>query len=129
MRLVAIGLVAAGLAAGCAKYGDSPTGLVPVKGKVVGASGSPVGWVQVMFYPTAPGGTTGGGTAKADGRFVVKSLNNEEGLIPGTYKVTVVPWKAKGMPGKLPEKYAEEHTTDLTAEVSATTPDVTITLK
>jgi hypothetical protein len=127
MRRVAIGLFAA-LAVGCGKYGDSPTGLVPVKGKVVGASGSAVGNVQVMFYPTAPGGTTAGGTAGADGKFVVKSLNNEDGMLPGTYKVTVVPWKAKGTPGKLPEKYAEEHTTTLTAEVSAETPEVTIKL-
>lgn len=128
MRYAVMAFVVA--AVGCTKYGESPTGMVPVRGKVVTAGGTPVAWAQVFFYPTFPGAASGSGQTGADGAFVVKSLGDKDGLIPGSYKVTVAPMASKkSQATRVPEKYAEEHTSDLTAEVAESGGDVTIRLK
>ena len=71
--------------AGCGTSGQNPTGIVQVKGKAVGANGQPIRHVGLMFYPTRPGGTTASATVGADGAFVPKTLNNQDGIIPGNY--------------------------------------------
>lgn len=116
-------------ALGCGSKGDNPTDLVPVKGRVVTASGKTLGWVDVQFVPTEAGSTTAYGSAGADGTFSLKSLNDQDGARPGKYKVTVKPRQAKGAtPPTLPAKLAEEHTTTLTAEVPSGGGEVTVTL-
>src|SRR5262249_3657521 len=108
--------------------GTNPTNLVPVKGKVV-SGGKTLGWGDVRMYPPEPGGAMTYAVAGADGVPPFKSLNDPDRAKPGKYKVTVQGWQTKGAsPPKLPSKYADETSTDLTVEVPSRGGEITITL-
>jgi hypothetical protein len=112
--------------AGCGASGTNPTNLVHVSGKAVAPDGKPARWLTLNFHPTAPGGTTAYGVVGADGTFTPKSLNNQEGIIPGTYKVAVDP-TPKGT--QVSKRYTSETTTDLQVEVGADDKEMVVRLK
>lgn len=117
---------------GCGKAGHL-SGLVPAKG-VVTYKGSPVEGATVMFIPDGAeslGQRTASAMTDAEGKFVTMTLQPEDGIFPGPYKVTIkqdVPDKVytkeeleahpMGLPAptytnKLPAKYADAKSTPL----------------
>src|SRR5262245_230802 len=120
MRGVKLGLVlvAAATLAGCKPSGDNPTNVIQVRGKAIAPNGQPARWVSLTFYPTEAGGTTASGLVGADGQFTPKTLNNQDGIVPGTYKVQVEPLKNKDGATKVAPKYTNDSTTDLQVTVN-----------
>jgi hypothetical protein len=118
-----------------------PFDIVPVHGKVTYEDGSliPGDSIRLEFAPAeAPKGpiTPPGGVAQvnvADGTFAaVTTRRTNDGIIPGRYKVVVVPFKedAKGNPqptSATPAEYQKETTTPL--EVDVTSADQFIEIK
>jgi hypothetical protein len=122
-------VAAVGLAAGCGTKGDLAGGQVPVRGKVVGRDGKGVGPVALRFYPTQPGLVNGTAETGPDGAFTAKTTPIVEGLVPGSYKVTVSSLPTKGSaPVQVPAKYGDASSTDLVVQV-ASGQDVTVELK
>ncbi|MCA8996126.1 MAG: carboxypeptidase regulatory-like domain-containing protein [Planctomycetaceae bacterium] len=97
---------------------------------------APVEGATVTFHPTAVPGTGAFGVTDADGKFVMGTFESSDGVVPGSYKVTITKLEAaaSSQPGvddpnydptkpepepknELPEKYSKQHTTDLTVEV------------
>lgn len=71
--------------AGCGGGSDGPK-LVPAKGKVT-QGGQPLGNVVLQFVPEK--GPMSAAKANAQGEFVMNGPGGKEGVIPGTFKVTV----------------------------------------
>jgi len=115
---------------GCGKNSNIHlSGLVPAKG-VVKYNDSPVEGATVLFVPDGTVTTeqrTASGLTDAKGGFVVMTLQPEDGIFPGNYKVTVtkettnVPLPKQGertgpapkFTNQLPAKYAVLATTPL----------------
>lgn len=121
---------------GCSKSGLD--GLVPVSGTVT-YKGKPVEGADLVFNPESEGRAA---SAKSDasGKFHVTTLDPQDGAKPGNYKVAISKkeminpmtaeeaedWfhKHSGPPpprkikNELPEKYADEKTSGLTATVT-----------
>lgn len=116
---------------GCSS--DMPFDVVPVHGKVTYDDGSliPTDSVLVTFNPAAPATgpmTPPGGTAQvnvADGTFAaVTTRRTNDGIIPGRYRVVVVPFNkdAKGNPrptAAVAAKFQKESTTPVEIEVES----------
>jgi hypothetical protein len=85
--LVLVG-VACGLAAGCAK---GPT-LTPVRGTLTKGA-QPVADVMIQLAPdnAGPEAKVAYGHTNAAGAFVMKTLPHGDGVVPGTYRVTLQP--------------------------------------
>ena len=65
------------------------SGLVQVRGRVTYADGSPVPLGRVLI--DAGGKSTGAwGRIKSDGRFTIGTLQENDGIAPGTYRVAIV---------------------------------------
>jgi hypothetical protein len=128
MRGILWGLVVATSAAlaGCKPAGDNPTNVIQVQGKAVAPDGTPARWLNLTFYPTQPGGTSASALVGADGTFTPKTLNNQDGIVPGTYRVQVEPLKKDGATQVAP-KYSNEAATDL--EVTLKSGDSTLTVQ
>lgn len=121
----------AATAAGC--NSDVPFAIVPVHGKVTYEDGSLIEADSILlaFNPAAPATgpiTAPGGTARvnvSDGTFAaVTTRRTDDGIVPGVYKVVVVPFKkdGKGNPkptAAVPAKFQKESTTPLEVEVSS----------
>jgi hypothetical protein len=123
-------LFAAACIIGSVGCGES-TNLVPVKGSVK-AGGKPAAGANVLFHPEDPANRiTASGVADSNGEFSIMS-GLEQGILPGTYKVTVT-WPdpavkptqtqimmgtAEDGPDLLQGKYAARTSTPLTATVS-----------
>lgn len=129
-RLVCLLFALAGFAAsGCS--GGKPA-LVPTKGSVK-VGGEAAKGAVVMFHPQGTAnGQTASGVVGDDGTFTLSS-GLDQGLAPGTYKVTVT-WEEKGKepteaermqnlvesgPDRLKGKYSDVSKTTLTAEIKA----------
>jgi hypothetical protein len=111
----------------------TPFDLVPAHGKVTYEDGSLIKADSILlaFNPAAPATgpiTAPGGTARvnvSDGTFAaVTTRRTNDGIVPGVYKVVVVPFKkdGKGNPKPttaVPAKYQKESTTTLEVEVSS----------
>ncbi|MBA3483109.1 MAG: hypothetical protein H0T51_14980 [Pirellulales bacterium] len=126
-------LTAAGVltAVGCGS--GTPFDLVPAHGKVTYEDGSLIKADSILlaFNPAAAATgpiTAPGGTARvnvSDGTFAaVTTRRTNDGIVPGVYKVVVVPFKkdGKGNPKPttaVPAKYQKESTTTLEVEVSS----------
>src|SRR5438046_586400 len=112
------------LLCGCTQ-GENPTNVIEVSGKAVAADGRPLQHVELTFFPTKRGGTTATAKVGADGTFVPTTLNNQKGIVPGSYKVVIA-----RLPGKsgtpVPPKYAEEFTTDVRVDVEEGAREITV---
>ena len=65
------------------------SGLVQVRGRVTYADGSPLPLGRVLI--DAGGKSTGAwGRIKSDGRFTIGTLQENDGIAPGTYRVAIV---------------------------------------
>jgi len=88
---LAVALLAA--APGCRR-----SGLVQVRGQVTYADGSPLPLGRVLI--DAGGKSTGAwGRIKADGRFTIGTLQENDGIAPGTYRVAIFDASTAAGPG------------------------------
>lgn len=120
MRILA-GLIAFSslVLVGCGSSGTTVSGLVPVKGKInYGPYKVEPG--KIMFWSTFDGPNFEG-MVDASGNFTL-ALGAQQGAMPGKYKVTLA---GKGAPKFL----QNDKTTNLTTEISASNPNVELTVK
>ncbi len=68
--------------------GGSGIGTVPAEG-VITVDGQPMEGVMVVFNPDAEGGRAASGRTDAEGKYVLTTVENGDGALPGTYKVSV----------------------------------------
>jgi hypothetical protein len=125
MRILVAALLA-GLA-GCGYTGANPTNIIQVSGKAVGPDGQPAKYVTLNFVPLQTGGAPAFGFVGADGTFTPKTLNNQDGIVPGAYKVAVEPVPSKGTP--VAQRNTSEFTTDLRVEVGPNDSQLKVQLK
>jgi hypothetical protein len=124
------------LLAGCS---DASNGnLATVTGKVT-HNGAPVAGAKVNFYSTVESSGKAGGsysaTTDSSGKYAILMVNNEPGIPPGMYKVTIIKLDLKGnLPPDfdqgqleasgmakniLPKDYESVNTTNLSATLNA----------
>lgn len=112
------------LASGCGdSYGKTPSAY-SVEGKVL-AQGKPVTGAYVRFIPTELGGVEAEAELQADGSFVLKSIGDKAGGVPGKYKVFLDVDAPSSRPASvtraakaaIPSKYRNRDTTPLLAEI------------
>jgi hypothetical protein len=126
------------IVAGCSPSAQLK-GLVPASGTVT-FGGSPVGGATVVFIPQ-DGQTnvrSASATTDAEGKFTLMTLQPNDGIYPGTYRVTAEKtvttgeYREETVPNSdrsrfidtrmiadmLPAKYKEAETSDLSAEIS-----------
>ena len=105
---ILVGLIFAVLGISIVGCGDNKThlsGLVPAKGNVT-YNGSPLEGASVIFIPddaATPQQRSAAGLTDSNGKFIVMTLQPDDGIFPGNYKVTVT----KKMPDR--EITQEEH--------------------
>jgi hypothetical protein len=131
-------LVCAVVAGGCGSHGPTAT---PVSGTVT-YKGQPLTSGTVMFSPSEKGT---GRVAKAeignDGTFTASTLRPGDGVIPGSYAISVTstikgtePIKrdlGTGIGGKsaIPQRYADPKTSGLTETIGNSRKELTLELK
>ena len=107
------------LMVGCGSSGTKVSGLVPVKGKINYGPYTKIEPGKVLFWSTFDGPNFEG-MVDASGAFTL-GLGAQPGAMPGKYKVTLA---GKGAPKFL----QNDKTTNIVAEVSASNPEISITL-
>ncbi len=122
--------------AGCAAQAPALPKPVICKGVATLPNGEPLRNVRLVFNPT---GVDIEGRADTDskGQFEVSCYGKGDGLVPGTYIVTVSaadfnnpsPVKNKAMAAATPKKYSESSTSDIKLDITAETTDLKIQLK
>jgi hypothetical protein len=131
-RLAPIAFLAAVALAGCGQ------GYQPVSGRVVWKDGTPakeLSGSQVVFE-SAELKMSARGTIGPDGSFTITTVNPDDGVPAGTYKVAIVEERkslaAEGSqlaPGLLDVKYYDLNTSGLTADVTSGKNEVTLTVE
>jgi len=138
-----LGLVCVFVVVGCGESGDGDRAdRVAVTGTVT-YNGTPVEGATVAFVPQ--GADTAGATGRTDasGRYELTTFEPGDGAVPGSYKVKIAKTVVAGVPQgdvevdldasgaedeapeaaeveqSLPDKYQNEETSGLTAEVTA----------
>jgi hypothetical protein len=114
---------------GCGNPGISPT--FEVTGKVT-YKGQPVDGVKVVFTPDS--GRPATGTTDSEGRFTLSTYKTDDGAVPGTHKVAIVPVSAGEAPpmpdtpeaerasppkAPFPSRYCNPESSGLTATVES----------
>src|SRR5947209_5032045 len=114
------------LAAGCSRAGPPPPTTVPARGRVLLPDGQPLPGGRVELKPTANPAVEAFGDVDPGGSFTLTTYAPGDGSIPGTYKVVISPFNYRsrsGSPtkiaaaGRVPARYREAGTSDLTVEV------------
>jgi hypothetical protein len=98
-------------AAGCGQRGL--TGLTAVEG-VVYCDGQPLAEATVMFYPVAADGRSAVARTDANGKFVLTTLNPNDGIAPGDYQVGISKSQETSL---IPERYGNRIESGLKATV------------
>jgi hypothetical protein len=124
---------------GCGSSEDLPE-MVPVTGSVVYA-GDPVSTGAVRFVPEdETKGRLAIGDIQSDGTFTMKSFNDQEGVVPGNYRVVIVSEKDDPSAGPqkeglaapvkktslIPNNYASFTTTSLKETIGEGDPEKTV---
>ena len=84
----------------------------PVSG-TVRVDGKPLASGTIAIHPTQPGGHAASGTILG-GAYILRTIEADDGALPGTYKVTLVSQEAGT---KLPASYGNPDTTALRCEI------------
>ena len=123
---------------GCFKGKGSWETTYPVAG-VVTLKGLPVANADIAFFPvedSAPGTVRPKAKSGEDGKFVVSTYGQGDGVPVGSYKITVVRHEVDvsrdtivAKPNDLPRKYSILDTTDLEAEIVAGPNDILLELR
>jgi hypothetical protein len=94
------------LAGGCKR-----SGLVKVKGRVAYADGTPVPLGRVVI-DSGDSPTGSWGRIKSDGRFTIGTLQENDGMTPGTYRVAILDASTAGGPDGPGKEFVDERFTD-----------------
>ena len=86
------GLVVLATVGGCSSGGED-IGAVPVEGTVM-MNGQPLAGAAVAFIGTSEGARAAAGITDENGKFVLTTIEQGDGAVPGEYQVTVT--KTKG---------------------------------
>jgi len=125
-------LLAAAAVCGCNRAGYPDT--TPVTGTVT-YKGEPVEGATVQLTPNSPEGKPANARTDAQGKFKMKTFQDDDGAVPGKYGVTVSKVSHKGegegaAGDELPVKYKDPTTSGLTADVPDSGPlDLPLELK
>ena len=120
--------LAATILAGCQAKGPTPPATTEARGRIVLPGGQPLRSGRVKLSPTMATAVEAFGDIGADGAFVLTTYKVGDGAVPGTYKVTVEPYKYKTPNGnpiripdanRIPARYLESNTTDMQIEIVA----------
>lgn len=111
-------------AAGCGSQFASPPRTYPVRGKVVLKNGQVPRAGLVSFHPQGIG-VEASAELDENGTFVVKTFGEQEGTVPGKYKISINPSWPTARPKDavaqakrvVPRKYWSGDTTDIVREV------------
>jgi hypothetical protein len=93
----------------------------PARGKVL-FNGEPAAGAVVMFHPLdnpSPRAIKSRGVVNPDGTYSMYTYNENDGVPPGNYAVTVTNFPQSGGDNRLPGRYAEASTTELRARIEA----------
>jgi hypothetical protein len=116
-----LAIVAAMLLGWCGGCGASGSGalpsLVPVKGKVT-FKGQPVTTGTVRFEPDDYG-RPASGKLQSDGTYVLTTLKEGDGVVPGHHRVSIRDLNIKSTDGARLQKHLNASKTKLEADVSA----------
>ncbi len=126
--LCALAVVLAGaLLSGCSKGASDRVAVYPVEGTVT-FQGKPVPGAMVVLHPKDPADPRvipARGYVGEDGKFILSTYDNGDGVAPGEYTVTVTLYQpirsgdgAVPGPNVLPRKYESPTTTDLVVRVA-----------
>lgn len=128
-------LMILGVLVGCgsAKPLPAPT-TVPVSGKILLASGSPLTGGRVMFKPKDPAMQEATSDVGPDGSFALTTFTNKDGALPGEYVVVVelVSYKsgsAQPVRAQVSRKYLDAKTSDLVVTVKVGEGPMTLQMK
>ena len=72
---------------GCKKSGLP--GTIPIEGKVL-YKGSPLGFGEVLYNPVEKTGRRARGIIQADGTFQLTTLEKNDGVLPGEYRISIL---------------------------------------
>lgn len=141
IRMLSVALAAMVFVAGCGPAVPETPEVVPVKGTVT-FDGQPLGKAVISFQPTASG-RGASAISNDDGSFAPSSFSSGDGLVPGSYGITVTkyPSAAAGVgadmdsedytgedtaaddpKNELPAKYETRDSSGLTVEVKSGEP-------
>ncbi|MDR1384669.1 MAG: carboxypeptidase-like regulatory domain-containing protein [Planctomycetaceae bacterium] len=87
-------------------------GLVPVEG-IVYYDGKPLDGAVVNFIPNHPDQRSAVGTTDATGKFVLMTLNPNDGAAPGEYQVTVSKMSGTGWEVSMTEQQSAKSKDDI----------------
>ena len=112
------------LCVGCTRNNPKFEKTVSVRGTVVLASGSPLAGGLITFHPKDLTKGEARGTIGSDGRFEMGTYGKSDGVMLGTYTVTVEPMvydksgnlRPVNLP--IPKKYTSADSSDLTVEIT-----------
>lgn len=113
LGFLALSLIAAIVLSGCSGGG---LGTAPVTGKVTYADGSPVQGGTIIFAD-ASANLSSVGTIKEDGTYELGTYAENDGAVPGSYKVTVLGTSEYGEAAPVQAKFSETSTTPLEATI------------
>jgi hypothetical protein len=103
---------------GCGANGSGTLpSLLPVKGKVT-FKGQPVTTGTVRFEPDDYG-RPATGKLQSDGTYVLTTLKEGDGVVPGHHRVSITDLNLKSKDGAILQKYLNTSKTKLEADVSA----------
>jgi hypothetical protein len=117
------GLFAVCLCLGCSRNNPKIEKTVPVRGTVAYENGSPLTSGLITFHPKDTTKGEARGAIGSDGRFELGTYGKSDGVMLGTYTVTVeaITYDRSGnltpAPVRIPNKYTDTSTSDLTVEV------------
>jgi hypothetical protein len=128
IKLAITALMLFGLCSGCgAKGSGTLPQLLPVKGKVV-FKGQPLTTGIVRFEPD-DFGRAASGKLQSDGTFVLTTLTDGDGVVPGHHRVSITNPDLKSKDGAALVKYLKTSKSKLEADVSPEKTEFTFELK
>jgi len=98
----------------------------PARGKVL-YNGAPAVGAVVMFHPLdnpSPRAVKSRGVVNPDGTYSMYTYNENDGVPPGNYAVTVTDYPRSGGENHLPARYSEASTSELRARIEAAANDL-----
>jgi hypothetical protein len=119
IKLALFAAVALGGCSGCGSSGApaSVSTLVPAKGKVT-FKGQPLTSGTIRFEPD-DFGRAASGTIQPDGSFVLSTLKDGDGVVPGHHRVSITNLDPKSKAAAVPKKQWAAAMAKLEADVSA----------
>jgi hypothetical protein len=130
-----LGLLVTSLGCG-SRYGGTPT-VYAARGTVTLPNGQPARGAYVRFFPASEGAVEAEAELDDEGGFILKSIGEKEGAVPGSYKVCIDPASpspraaAATSAGKasIPRVYWSSDSTPITIEVRPERNEFKIQLK